>query len=657
MPYYWKRRYYRNRTFWRRRTGGTFRRRRWRRPKYRRRLWVRRRRTKRKLLTIKLKQYQPKKIRNCKIVGDICLFQGSPLRSIFNYTQYMYSFVPPEEPGGGGYGVIVMSLGSLFEGFQHLKNIWTTSNTGLPLVRYLGATFYFYQSPTTDYAVEIRRDFPMNDFKYTHADSCPNRMLLKTNTIKVPSTETRKKRKPYKKVKIKPPAQLENKWYFQKDICDLPLVMILATAVDLRYHYGGSHWESNNISLICLNPLLFQDHNFTNYEITRGYYPKPNLYLYASRTNHQPTVEADTAGLKLIYLGNTKEYKLGQELDIDNIKTSSHDKWGNPFYPKFDQESYTIYGAPVPPSQINKSNPKTTFTIIADNFYHHIRYNPEKDTGETNQLYVVPNYDQSSWEPPENQNLVFSGLPFFDIIWGYVDWQEKVHDINHIMENHILVMKSKTFNEPLPAYIPIDLSFRDGFSPYRTEDSEIKITDYDKSHWHPCIRHQVYSMNQIGLTGTGCCRSKYNNYLQAKMKYIFKFKWGGSPKDLEKPFDPCSQPKWDLPSNLSQGIQIENPSTAPETQIQSFDWNRDYIKQKTISRIQKHTKTDGSLQLVTEHRFNPPAPQESSSETSESSSEEEETQTSLQTQILRLRKQQLKLKRTILHRLTTQNLE
>lgn len=109
----------------------------------------------------------------------MCLFQGSPLRSIFNYTQYLMSYVPFEEPGGGGYFVIAISLASLWEDFEHLRNVWTTSNAALPLVRYMGCTFHFYQSQYTDYAVEINNCFPMKDFKYTHADIAPNRMLLK----------------------------------------------------------------------------------------------------------------------------------------------------------------------------------------------------------------------------------------------------------------------------------------------------------------------------------------------------------------------------------------------------------------------------------------------------------------------------------------------
>ena len=91
------------------------------------------------------------------------------------------------------------------------------------------------------------------------------------------------------------------------------------------------------------------------------------------------------------------------------------------------------------------------------------------------------------------------------------------------------------------------------------------------------------------------------------MKYFFHFKWGGCPKTLEKPYDPCSQPDWTIPRNLYEGLQIENPGTSPETILQSFDWNRDYIKTKAIERIKKHTKTDDSLQIVSESKRSVPA--------------------------------------------------
>lgn len=634
MPYYWRKRFpwrrRRRRPFWTWRARRTIQRR----PYRKRRYWVRRQKF--KLPKITVKQFQPKTIRRCKIIGHNCLFQGSPDRSIFNYVQYKYSFVPIDEPGGGGYTVMIHSLSSLWEDFQHLNNIWTASNAALPLVRYYGVDLYFYQTAYTDYCVEVSNCLPMLDTKYTHADLAPNRMLQKRNTIKVPSRETRKKRKPYKRVRVKPPPQMENKWYFQKDICNIPLVMINATAVDFRYPYGNSDWKSNNITIHCLNPQIFHKHDWGTKNPTTGYFPKPNTYFYAPKRHITTPTKKDD----VIYLGNSTEYTAGKNAG------DTYADWGNIFYPAYLKQDIPLYTATTPPSQITEgtTNP---FTKFEDQLILTFRYNPEKDTGDQNSLYILPNYAGDYWEPPGNPNLVFSGFPLFDMVWGYLDWEEKIHEVSNILENQIVVFRSPWLNEKATAYIPIDDCILQGHGPYDTDP----ISYYHTQHYHPKAQFQVQTLNNIGLTGPGCSRPHYNNYMQAQMKYVFRLKWGGCPRQLEKPYDPCSQPNWNIPRNFYGGLQIQDPGTAPQTEIQTFDWRRDYVKKSTIDRIKKYTTTDETLQTFTEPRTSAPAFKEDyQTSDSDTSQTEEETQT-LQTEISQLREQQLKLQQRLLKRL------
>nr|UGV35132.1 MAG: ORF1 [TTV-like mini virus] len=670
MPYYWKTYYNRRRRFWPWRTRKTFRRRqRWRRYRrrrnYNRRYWVRRRRHK-KLTKINVREYQPASIRKCNIIGDMCLFQGSPERLCFNYTQYMHSFVPDYEPGGGGYCVVVESLSSLWEDFQKLRNTWTTSNAGLPLVRYLGCTFTFFQSQYTDYCVEIDTCYPMKDFQYTHADISPSRILQKRKIIRVPSLETRKKRKPYKKVRVKPPSQLQTKWYFQKDICSFPLVMIKATAVDFRYPFGAPQWQSNNITLTCLNPQLFYRHDFSQFSATTGYFPRPSTYLYAYHSTQHPPPQTitTTTSTKLIYLGNTKQYTTGTEKTLTELKTSKVTDWGNPFHDHYlSGDETAIYTADVPPSQIEADGTnKTTFTLLAQPLLLKYRYNPEKDTGQNNKIYLIPNFHDYGWDAPAQPNIVFEGFPLYNLLFGYTDWQEKVHEVQNIFNSYILVINTDFINEKQAHVIPFDNFFLTGHSPYRDDYQEQQIpprSDYDEQNWYPKLRFQTKTINTICQTAPGAFRSHYKNYVQAKMHYNFHFKWGGCPKTLEKPYDPCSQPDWNIPRNFTSGLQIQNPAQAPETVLQKFDWRRDYVKQTAIKRIQEHTPITETLQLSTDSQRNVPAghrtPQTETS--SESETSEEETETPIQTQILKLKLQQHKLKQRLLYRLKHQNIE
>ncbi len=136
---------------------------------------------------------------------------------------------------------MVFSLDSLYEDFTLLQNYWSKSNAGMPLVTYQGCTLKFYQSEYTDYAVKIDRCWPMVDTELTHANSHPQRMLLDRKTLKIPALTTKRRRKPYKKIKIKPPSQMQNKWYFQKDICNQPLLMTTTTAISLTNPFANSN--------------------------------------------------------------------------------------------------------------------------------------------------------------------------------------------------------------------------------------------------------------------------------------------------------------------------------------------------------------------------------------------------------------------------------
>nr|UGV38012.1 MAG: ORF1 [TTV-like mini virus] len=647
MPYY--RRYYKRRPRWykTRRIRRNFWRKTWR---QRRRPWYLRgvRQTfKRKLKTMKLKQWQPATIRKCNIIGIRPLFQGSPERLNNNYVQSIYSYVPPDEPGGGGWTLMIETLSSLWEDWEHLKNIWTSSNAGLPLVRYLGVTLTFYQSEYTDYIVQVDNCLPMLDTKYKHADSAPNRMMLKRNVIRIPSLQTRKKRKPFKKVFIPPPSQFTNKWYFQNEICRIPLLMITATSCDFRYPFCASNCRSNNLTLTCLNIKFFQYHNFDNFPKTVGYQPKPDTYMYS--TSGRDPHKKPTAS-ELIFLGDTKTNTPGKSTSETDYQKPIN--WGNPFWHHYIDGSIKVWTstkAPVPTN--NAQSIINSMTEMADNYFLRYRYNPERDKGESNRIYLVENFQNTGWLPPQNKNLIMEGFPLYDICWGYIDWQEKLHDIQNIDQHYMFVIQTDQFNEASQAYVPVDSFFINGLGPY-----EAPTTNYDNAHWHPKVRFQTKCINDICLTGPACSRAPYGNYVQAKFKYNFHVKWGGCPKTLEQPYDPCSQPTWTIPNQIQERLQITNPESKPQTELYDFDWRRDYVSKKAIKRIQKYTETDENLQIFTGSSLEPPILRQTHTSSSETEEETEETQTQIQRQLHKLKQQQRKLKRRIFQRLTLQHI-
>nr|UGV37068.1 MAG: ORF1 [TTV-like mini virus] len=633
--YFYKRRYYKPRRrnrFYRRRTGKTFRRK-WRKP--RRRFYKPKvkkyRKYKKKKLKLTLKVFQPKSINFCKIIGYKCLFQGSLKRAQHNYIQYIYSTVPPLYPGGGGWSLLVFSLSSLYEDFQHLQNYWTKSNVFMPLVRYLGCKFKFYQSSNTDYIVNYDNCWPMVDGMYTHANSSPLRMIQHKNKIVIPSSYTQKRKKPYKSVFIKPPAQMTNNWYFQRDVCNLNLVMLTATSVNLRDPFAISTALSNNITVTCLSPYIFQNTNFQHFSRTEGYYAKKHngdkLFLYANHS-HLPSSFSDINHKKtwfksLIPLLNTKEYQAGATMDYimqegnDTVKN-----WGNPFYFQYlhyssSQAEYSVYYINKNTSSLKTYINSTTDKGLSDiklaevttPQLYILRYNPEKDTGQDNKVYLVKNDDEYTYEEPENKNLIFDGFPLFTLLWGWTDWIKKTKIITNLDINAFLVIKTKMFSENLPYYILIDQDFTEGEDPYTPNHTEISHTPsyYNAQNWYPRLQYQEQNIQTICDSGPAAPKSIHDEYIQAYCKYTFYFKWGGCPKQLPKVSDPCSQSKWPTANNINSRLEISNPNEPPQTQIYSFDWEQDYIKEESIQRVQDHTRTHEQIFSITESKNNPQA--------------------------------------------------
>nr|UGV35843.1 MAG: ORF1 [TTV-like mini virus] len=651
MPPYWRRNYrYRN---WRRRrpyrwrTRGFVRRQRFRR---RRAYRVRRRRIRKKLSKIRVHEFQPETIRLCKIKGTKCLFQGGYDRRSNNYAQYIGSIVPEHEPGGGGWSLMVFSLDSLWEDYEHLQNIWTTSNAGLPLCRFLGVTMKFYQQEYTDYVVNYDLCWPMKDTPLTHANSHPQRMLLQKNKIVVPSLLTKRRKKPYVKKFIQPPAQLKNEWYFQKDLAGVDLLMLTTTACDLRNSFISPPAKSNNITLTSLNTNFWYNRNFQRPSATTGYSPKNNTYMY---TQGNGTTATPTNKAQLIYLGNSIDYQPGSKLPNSQSEGGQMTTWGNPFYHLYTQTDIPIYVSQMPPTTL-PTNVTGKITETTQYLGVKVRYNPEKDTGEGNMAYFLPNTTGSGWDPPEDPNLRIEGFPLWVMLWGWADWIKKLAHIGKVDENYMLVVRSSFFDSQLPAYVFLDDSFWNGEGPYKTQ-----MSTYDHFHWYPQFKYQKLSIETISTSGPYVAHTPSQNALQAKCIYSFKFKWGGCPRTIEKIYAPSSQPTWITPHNFTIGSKIQNPRTNPLTYIYPWDTKRDIITEKALQRIQEQQETDELLSKSTgipsTSRSDPKPILQKTQESDQETSSEEEEKTPLQLQLNKLRRRQRLLKQLLLK--THQNIE
>nr|UGV34961.1 MAG: ORF1 [TTV-like mini virus] len=656
-PFYrnWFRPY--NRFRWRRRRRRP-RRRRFRRTfqrNFRRRHWVRKRKRRiyrpKKLRYLKLKQWQPKKILKCHIKGYKTLFMAGPFRANNNYAQYQDSIVEQHLPSGGGWSLQIFTLDALWEEHQKIHNWWTKGNKGLPLARYCGCKFKFFRDLHVDYAVSYSLCYPMVDTDLTHANSAPGMMLIARHRFIVPSFRHQPYGKRYIKKRFQPPAQMKNKWYFQQDICKTGLILLTTTAIDLNYFYCPPWSISNNVTIPCLNPQLFEHKYFTQ-QSTQGYTPKASNYYYCFKEN-----EHDYKVKNLHYLGRPGPRGIGMSYAESNANqnyTSQPQYWGNIFTPQVLNLDIPVYKSTIQPQQIfNTTNLEKNVSTMSEltratiPFIEYLRYNPNRDTGLLNEIYLLSiETEGTGFAPPTDKNLKIDGFPLWLGLWGWVDWQKKAHWVQHIDSSYIICFKTKFTNPEVSYIVPIDQAFLNGHGPYDIPQEE--LTDYTLKTWWPKLANQMITIDNICQTGPGTQKYKDVKQIQAHCFYDFFFKWGGCPAQSVDLTNPCSQPKYSVPDTLLRGLQIQNPNTAPQLELHDFDERRNYITEKCIKRIQQYTETEQTLPSLT-GPTDPPTKTERQKIQEELQTQTEETQekTLLQQLQHQLNQQQL-IKRAIL---------
>nr|UGV35946.1 MAG: ORF1 [TTV-like mini virus] len=661
MPFYptrwrWRQRWRKRRLwsrrkprFWRPRP--TIRRRyRFRRRKYR----VRKRKNfKRKLKYLFLKEYQPKKIRNCKITGNICLFQCGPNRTSFEWTGYMNSLTNEYSEGGGGWSLIKFSLESLYEQFELLRNKWSTSNVLLPLTRYRGCKLTFYRLPDIDYIVHYQRCLPMLDTVYLHTNAQPNNMMFYQKTIVVPSYKTKPYGKHFIKKRIRPPDQFQSKWYFQKDLNKQPLLLLTTTPIDFPRYYLNPKSKNNSITITFLNLELIGNPNFQNEpQGTHPWQIKKDYYLYGTTNgNTNPPLKS------LIFLGQTKANTEGKPFQTTTWSDYSNpnkiqENYGNPFYSRYMHHEYTTFISKSTPEEIinkikqnanaNVDNSDLNIAVNTQPFFLTTRYTPDRDKGDTNKIYLLKDTNTSfSWEPTGDKQVEYEGFPLWCLFWGWIDWQIKLAHYSRILDHCIICIKTQETYKRYPTIVPISIEFTNGYSPYQTETQTHVLEDY--INWHPKVKHQQTEIENICKSGPGTIKTS-NTSIEGHLKYSFYFKWGGCPNDLENIADPAEQDKYPTPNNQLQTTQIQDPITDPRQSLWPCDIRRHMLTKKASQRIKSISTPEKTIVTGSRMQASPTKSQQTYETSSDETQTSEEEKTNPQLQLKRIKRYNKRLK-------------
>nr|UGV34904.1 MAG: ORF1 [TTV-like mini virus] len=582
----------------RRRATTTFRRKR--RTRVRRKQFFRKRL--KKLKKLNLIQFQPHHINKCKIKGYLELFQTSYGRISNNYVPYKESYVPPHEPGGGGWSEQMFTLGNLYVQNTLLMNYWTKSNSKLNLCRYLGVKITAFRNQNVDYILTYNLEDPRVLTKHYYPSMHPYKLLLFHHKIVIPSHKTSPHlKRNFKKKFIKPPSRLQNKWYFQSHLANFPLLTFFATACDLQNLYIPTRAINSNITLTSLNTRFFQHPIFRwpTSTVKKAFSPTIDGKTHIFGLLHPPLQLTTATYSQAVYLADTYLNDPGTQIGTRETPSYTQADWGNVFYYEYltqPEHCFLLRDQDSGKTALQYAIENKNTTIPADKYKKEpflitVRYNPYKDKGDGNIAYWKTVYDatKKNWEPPTDPDLKIENFPLWILLWGWEDFSKKLNKIQKIDEDAILVIRSKYFSETLPAYVFLNDSFINGQGPYNTDRNDINV--FNASHWYPRWKFQKEAIEEILMSGPAVCTNNTES-VTAHIKYNFFFKWGGNPSSMEHVYDPNSQPTDPDPDNQLISNEIISPETNIANYLYHWDTRRDMLTQKATERIREIPTND-----------------------------------------------------------------
>ena len=524
---------------------------------------------------------------------------------------------PPKYPGGGGWSIQRLSLSTLYTAHKEQMNYWTKSNDRLNLCRFMGVAVYLFREPNTDYLFTYLEEEPKHVPKYYYCSFHPMRLLTHKRKVTVPSFRTQPhKRKPYKKIFIKPPKLMKNQWFFQQHLSQYSLLTFVSTACSLTNMFGSDKATSNNCTIWCIDTAVFTS-PFFQFKATKptwGYQIAGQQFLWG--INEQAHEPGKAKFNEAIYLGNTLENKRGSFVTKQNI--NKFEEWGNPFFWTYLTRHMQVFQTTATQSpdtfkdqlqttEITEARIKQTPLVFP------VRYNPYKDKGTGNQLYVVPNYlnSKNNWEPTTDPDLLFENYPLWLMLWGFEDMLKRIGKTQYLDQNWTVVFKSPYMSQKENYFVPVSYDFILGKGAYNTDHDE--LSGDDLTLWYPRFKYQRQALNNIVMTGPAVPTGDLTQNVQATMKYHFFFKWGGNSSPQESIYDPVNQPVTPIPNQLQFYNEIINPATSITGEIYPWDFRRDFLTDSATKRIQESLSnvltlfTDGSLpqEATQDHQTTP----------------------------------------------------
>lgn len=524
-----------------------------------------------------------------------------------NYTQRKFT-IPPPGPFGGNLSIFIFTLGSLFEEWELHHNVWSRTNQDLDLIVYRGSSLKFWRDPEVDYIVNYSRNAPFKISELSHAAGQPFAMLMSRHRIIIPSLKTKPHGKKYKRLFLKPPRMLTQKFYFQSDLCNVGLFLITASACRLQDPWMNNKTTSPCVSFYALKPTAYNKMSTVpNKDKHTDPYKNKNLDQWLYNPYFQPWWP------KVANKESNKESWKWENLkaNIDKVKTQIQ-KWQSEDNNSFIEEAKWIgykpsnateqrfhhafgYYSPVLLSP-DKLLPET------DTPYMTIRYNPHNDKGIGNWL-ALKSITSEDNTLDNTCKMVLKDYQLWILAYGYSDGAEKLFSGWSVLNNYRLICRCPYTSPPL-AY-PQATDYNKGFVVYGHSfatgnmpggERDIPIAHLNK--WYPRLQMQQEVLEYLSDCGPLMPRDSLSPGWQATMGYKCKFTLGGTLPPPQDPVDPCKQPKRQLPDPgaVLVPVQVVDPAVLDPARLSHpWEWRRGYLTRGGLKRVLADHPTDQSL--------------------------------------------------------------
>lgn len=531
---------------------------------------------------------------------------------MFDYKKY--------DPYGGGLSTFMWTLQGLFEEYEKHRNRWSTSNVDLELVRYLGASFRLYRAPKADFIFTYNRKAPFNDTQLT----CPSmqpciQLNSKKKKVLVKSFDTKPKGKGHVTVKVSPPTLFQDRWYFQKDLRNIPLLTTQAITANLRFPFCPP--QTNNC---CVHFQVLNRFYNTILSISPNYLANNYTGLKNHISMHWAPVEQPNPGQgagtyfntfkteEHIFEPNWRQFKITQKVNTTTDKKYENisSLWGDNIYKldileAFQNNAKNMYQARKHQTfqESQYLNHKTgIFSPILlsqqrlapdwPGMYINVIYNPYNDKGIGNKVWIDWCTKNDSQYRETAGRLPILDIPLYAALLGYRDYCSKYYHDKGLHKEVRVTIQCPYTQPPLydkdntdMGFVPFDYNFGDGKMP----DGEGYIPEEYRFKWYICMFHQQNWINDIVQCGPFAYTGTEKNVVLG-CQYKFNFLFGGNPVSSQTIKDPSTQPDFPIPGTgtFPTRLQITNPKLVDDGYIfRRWDIRRGFYGEKSLKRMQQ----------------------------------------------------------------------